>query len=71
MSLDPGFTTSESLRIFGFGNRLVKMLDVEAALAEASAAAGIVPLAAAESIRNRFSAPALTRRDETRQASTR
>lgn len=51
MSLDPGFTTSESRRIFGSRNRLRKMLDVESALSRASAAAGIVPPAAAEAIR--------------------
>jgi 3-carboxy-cis,cis-muconate cycloisomerase len=51
LSLDPGFTTTESRRIFGFRNRLEKMLDFEAALARASAAAGILPPAAAEAIR--------------------
>jgi 3-carboxy-cis,cis-muconate cycloisomerase len=51
VSLDPGFTTSESRRIFGFDNRLARMLEVESALARASAAAGVMPTAAAEAIR--------------------
>lgn len=47
---DPGFTTSACRRIFGPENRLRKMLDVEAALARATAAAGLIPPEAAAAI---------------------
>lgn len=47
---DPGFSTAESRRIFGLENRLRKMLEVEAALAAATAAAGLIPSGAAAKI---------------------
>ncbi len=50
MSLDPGFSTASSRRIFGAANRLQCMLEVESALARATAGVGLIPHSAAEAI---------------------
>lgn len=50
MTLDPGFTTATSRRIFADETRLQRMLDVEAALAAAQAEVGLIPEAAAAAI---------------------
>src|SRR5262249_47353360 len=48
--LDPGFSTSRTEAIFGAPRRVAAMLEVEAALARAQAAAGLVPAGAAAAI---------------------
>jgi 3-carboxy-cis,cis-muconate cycloisomerase len=50
VTLDPGFTTATSRRIFADETRLQRMLDVEAALAAAQAEVGLIPEAAAAAI---------------------
>lgn len=45
-----GFATRDGTRIFGDGNRVQRLLDVEAALANAQADAGLIPPAAAAAI---------------------
>ena len=49
-TFDPGFTTPGLAAVFSASSRVARMLDVEAALAEAGAAAGVVPGEAARAI---------------------